>query len=131
MKNVTPTPPRSHLMRGIALMLIGGYLLMANLGYGLPFSLLHFLPLPFIAVGVWGLIFPNRHVGRDTGVWALTLGLYFACGVYHLFGLSWGSAWPIFLVGLGLAILLGPHGDARCRRHRDRDADGDQVIHGA
>ncbi len=111
-------------------MLLGGYLLLSNLGYGLPFSLRHFLPVPFLAVGMWGLAFPNRHVGRDTGAWALMLGLYFACSVYHLFGLSWGSAWPILLVGLGMAMVLGRDDGLRCRR-RDSDADRDRVIHGA
>jgi Domain of unknown function (DUF5668) len=121
MKNVTPRhsrPPESFLLRGIVLMLIGGYLLMANMGYGLPSSLWRYLPLLFIGAGVLGLSFPSRHLGRSGGAWSLGVGLYLACGMFHLLGLSWGTAWPIFLVGLGLAIILGrDHGES----HRDRD----------
>jgi hypothetical protein len=103
-------------------MLVGGYLLLLNLGYGLPFSIWHYLPLPFIAAGVWGLSFPSRHLSRSGGAWALCLGLYLACGTFNLFGLSWGTAWPIFIVGAGLDVMIG--GDRQChdRRHR--------VLHG-
>ncbi len=110
MKNVTPVclrSSRSYLVRGIVLMLIGAYLLMANLGFGLPFELWHYLPVPFLAVGVWGLSFPNRHVNRATGAWSLGIGLYLACGIFNLFGLGWATAWPLFLIGLGLAIIFG------------------------
>lgn len=110
MKNVTPArlrSSRSYLVRGIVLMLIGAYLLMANLGFRLPFDLWHYLPVPFLAVGVWGLSFPNRHVNRAMGAWSLGIGLYLACGIFNLFGLGWTTAWPIFLIGLGLAIIFG------------------------
>lgn len=100
-------------------MLIGAGLLMVNLGYSLPFSAWHFLPIPLIAVGVWGLSFPGRHLSRAGGAWSLSVGLYLACGIFDLFGLGWGTAWPIFLIGLGLAIILG------------RNSRSDRVIHGA
>jgi hypothetical protein len=128
MKNVTPCS-QSSLLRGLLLMGIGGYLLLSNLGYGLPFSLLHFLPIPFIAAGIWGLVLPGRHMARRSGAWILTVGIYLACSVYELFGLSWGTAWPIFLVGLGTVIAVGH--DVDCRGCGDDDTKRDRVIHGA
>jgi hypothetical protein len=116
MKNVTPRSTRisrSYLIRGIALMLAGSYLLISNLGFSLPFALWHFLPVPFVVAGVWGLSFPNRHLNRAGGAWSLGIGVYLACGFFNVFGLGWGTAWPVFIIGLGLAIILGrDHGNA-------------------
>lgn len=115
-------PPRSQLVPGLVLMLLGAYLLAVNLGFSIPFSLWNYLPLPFIAVGVMGLSFPGRHLSRAGGAWMLCVGLYLACGMFHLLGLSWGTAWPIFIIGAGLSVIL--RRDDRLRRHH-------RVIHGS
>jgi Domain of unknown function (DUF5668) len=129
MIDVTPIPPsppplpsgrpsRSRLLPGVALMLLGGYLLADNLGFSLPYSIFNALPLVFIGAGVIGLSFPSRHLPRSKGAWLLGIGLYLACGMFHLFGLGWGTAWPIFIIGAGLAIILSRDrlGDGLCNR---------------
>jgi len=114
-------PPRSQLLPGLLLMLVGGYLLALNLGWVMPFSIWDYLPLPFIALGVLGLSFPNRHLSRSGGAWMLGVGIYLACGMFNIFGLSWGTAWPIFLIGAGLSVIFRRDGCGRRSR----------VIHGA
>ena len=123
---IPPTPPpsrqpRSQLLPGLLLMLVGGYLLALNLGWVMPFSIWDYLPLPFIALGVLGLSFPNRHLSRSGGAWMLGVGIYLACGMFNIFGLSWGTAWPIFLIGAGLSVIFRRDGCGRRSR----------VIHGA
>lgn len=105
----TPEPPpprRSQLVPGILLMLVGAWLLASNLGLELPFSLWNFVPVLFIAVGVVGLCVPNRHISRARGAWMLGVGIYLACGIFNLLGLSWGTAWPIFIIGAGLSVIF-------------------------
>lgn len=126
---IPPTPPpphkpRSQLVPGVVLMLVGAYLLGANLGFDFGFSIWNYLPLPFIVAGVIGLSFPSRHMSRAGGAWLLGVGLYLACGMFNLLGLGWGTAWPVFLIGAGLSVILR-RGDARrCGRARVN-------IHGA
>jgi hypothetical protein len=102
-------------------MLLGGWLLAVNLGWSLPYSICKALPAIFIVAGVVGLSFPNRHISRARGAWLIGVGLYLACGFFAVFGLSWGTAWPILMVGGGLALMLRDdmHGCDRGRR-RDR-----------
>jgi len=138
MIDVTPVPPsappprspRSRLLPGIVLMLVGAWLLAANLGWSLPYSIsssiFGAIPLFFIGVGIVGLSFPSRHVSRSRGAWLLGVGIYLACGFYHVLGLSWGTAWPIVIIGGGLAVMLS-RDDLLCDRGRRRS----RVIHGA
>jgi len=99
-------PPRSRLVPGILLMALGACLLAANLGWSLPYSVWNVVPLFFIGLGVIGLSFPSRHIGRARGAWLLGVGVYLACGMFNLFGLGWDTAWPIFIIGGGLAVIL-------------------------
>ena len=117
----TPRPPRHQLVPGLVLILVGGYLLAVNMGLVLPFSIWDYLPLPFIAIGVLGVSFPSRYLSRSGGAWLLGVGLYLACGMFNIFGLSWGTAWPIFIVGAGLSVIFRRDD---CRRRG-------RVIHGA
>jgi hypothetical protein len=106
-------------------MVVGAYLLAENLGFSLPFSIWDFLPVPFLALGVLGLSFPGRHLSRSGGVWMLGVGLYLACGIFNLLGLSWNTAWPIFIIGAGLSVIL--RRDDCWRRGRGPN----RVTHGA
>ena len=123
---IPPTPPplrprRSQLLPGLLLMVAGGYLLALNMGWTLPFSIRDYAPLPFLVLGVLGLSFPNRHLSRSGGAWMLCAGIYLACGMFNFLGLSWGTAWPIFIIGAGLGVIFRQDGCGRRGR----------VIHGA
>ena len=43
---------------------------------------------------------------RSGGVWLLATGIYCVIGVFGLFGLGWGGAWPIFVIAAGLSFIL-------------------------
>jgi cell wall-active antibiotic response 4TMS protein YvqF len=69
--------------------------------------------VPLIALGLWGLVLPTRHMDRSGGIWLLATGLYCLIGVFNLFGLGWGTAWPIFVIASGLSFLVRDHGRER------------------
>ncbi len=97
---------RSHLVLGLFLLLIGGILLAANLGYGIPWGILLYWPFVLMGVGVVGLIVPSRHLRRSGGMWLFVSGLYCQIGMTHWFGLSWWKAWPLFIIAAGGDLIL-------------------------
>lgn len=104
---------RSHLVLGLFLLLIGGILLAANLGYGIPWSLLLYWPLLLMGVGILGLIAPNRHLRRSSGMWLFVSGLYCQIGMTHWFGLGWWNAWPLFVIAAGIDLIFFKDEDKR------------------
>ena len=104
-------PRRSRLVLGIFLLVLGGLLLAVNLGYGLPAGWWQYLPVVLIALGLWGVILPNRHLDRGGGVWLLATGWYFLVGIFDLWDLGWSGAWPIFVIAAGLGFILHRHDD--------------------
>jgi hypothetical protein len=97
---------RSRLVLGVFLLALGGLMLAINLGFDLPGGWWRYFPVPLIAFGLWGLILPNRHLDRSGGVWLLASGIYCLIGVFGLFGLAWGTAWPIFVIAAGLSFMV-------------------------
>ena len=97
---------RSPLVIGLILLVIGAGLLATNLGYTLPFHIWRYWPFVLIVPGLIAIAVPSRHISRSGGVWLLATGVYGAIGVYELFGLGWGSAWPVFVIAAGLAMIL-------------------------
>jgi hypothetical protein len=120
MKDVTTQhqPRRSRLVLGIFLLALGALLLAVNLGYGLPLGWWQYLPMLLIALGLWGLILPNRHLDRSGGVWLLATGLYFLIGIFDWWGLGWSGAWPIFVIAAGLGFIVQRHDDDGGRHPR-------------
>jgi hypothetical protein len=110
MKDVTPRRrrQRSPLLMGLGLILVGTLMLMFNLGFGLPPGLWRYWPLGLIALGLVGIIAPTRHLRRSGGIWILAAGVYWQIGLLHLFGLGFGSAWPIFIIAAGLSVIVDP-----------------------
>jgi LiaF transmembrane domain len=116
---------RSSLVLGIILLGLGAVMLAINLGYGLPLGWWQYFPIPLIALGLLGLIAPTRHLDRPGGIWLLATGIYCVIGVFGLFGLGWGGAWPIFVIAAGLGFIFrrypGPGGEP----HADIPPRGD------
>lgn len=104
---------RSHLVLGVFLFTIGGILLAANLGYGIPWDILLYWPIVLMAFGLVGLAMPSRHMRRSGGLWLFVSGLYCQIGLTHWFGLGWWSAWPVFVIAAGVDLIFFKHEDKR------------------
>jgi hypothetical protein len=104
---------RSHLVLGLFLFTIGGILLAANLGYGIPWGILLYWPVVLMAIGIVGLVAPSRHMRRSSGLWLFVSGLYCQIGMTQWFGLGWWSAWPLFIIAAGIDLIFFKDDDKR------------------
>jgi hypothetical protein len=104
---------RSHLVLGLFLLLIGGVLLAANLGFGIPWGILLYWPFLLLGVGLLGLVAPSRHLSRSSGMWLFVSGLYCQIGMTHWFGLGWWNAWPVFVIAAGIDLIFFRDEDKR------------------
>jgi len=111
---------RSPLVAGLIMIFVGAMLLSVNLGYGMPWQMWQYYPVLLIVLGAIGLAMPGRHLSRSGGIWLLATGIYCGVSQRYLFGLSWGSAWPIFIVAYGFEVMFG-------MRRRDRRVDHHEV----
>ena len=102
----------NRLIWGLFLIALGGLLLAVNLGLPLPHRVWNYWPFLVIALGAARMLF-----SRDgDGFWWLLGGLYGWISIWHVGGLTWGTAWPIFVIAGGLSMLLKP-ALLRCGRH--------------
>lgn len=96
----------TRLVFGAFLMLVGGLLLADNLGVDVPVSVWSYWPFLLIAMGAVKLALGPGDA-REGGFWMVLAGLYGWVSVFRIAGLTWGSAWPIFLLGAGVWIAIG------------------------
>ncbi|MEO8198831.1 MAG: DUF5668 domain-containing protein [Thermoanaerobaculia bacterium] len=97
-----------RLIWGLFLVALGALLFAANLGYDIPHGVWNYWPFLLIATGVARLVFADDGDGRSGGLWILLAGLYGWMSIWHIWGLNWGTAWPIFVIASGVSILLRP-----------------------
>jgi len=110
----------ARLVQGLALLAVGALLLAGNLGYAVPHRLWRYWPFLLIALGAARLVAPGEREPRG-GYWLVIVGVYGWINEWHLFGLDWGSSWPIFLIAAGLLMLFD---GGRWRRREGGDAGG-------
>jgi hypothetical protein len=113
---------RSRLVLGLFLLALGAAMLAVNLGYEIPLGWWRYFPVPLMVLGLWGVVAPSRHLDRSGGIWLLATGLYCLIGVFGLFSLGWGTAWPVFVIASGLSFLIRDAG--RARRGHTPDTSG-------
>lgn len=98
----------NRLIWGLFLIVIGATLLAVNLGWDLPHGAWNYWPFLLIAMGIAKMLFSDEREGRGSGFWLVLGGLYGWISIWHVWGLSWGTAWPIFVIAGGLSLILKP-----------------------
>ncbi len=96
-----------RLVWGLFLAVLGGALLAANLGWIEGQRIWSYWPFLLIALGTVKLLF-QRGEGCGNGLWLILAGVYGWISIWNVWGLSWGTAWPIFIIAAGLEILAKP-----------------------
>ncbi|HYM62899.1 MAG TPA: DUF5668 domain-containing protein [Thermoanaerobaculia bacterium] len=92
------------LFWGLALVGIGTLFLLDRFEVtSLHFLFRHYWPLFVIFLGL-SKIFRHRTVWA--GFWLLTVGVWLQISTLRLFGLTFGSSWPLLLIALGAGIVL-------------------------
>jgi len=91
---------------GLFLIALGALFLADNVGFHVPGSVWRYWPFLLLAMGVARFAFGDDADDRRGGYWLIATGLYGWIAVFGLFGLSWGTAWPILLVAVGASMVL-------------------------
>lgn len=97
---------RGRLIGGIILLIIGSIALAANLGVHIPRDWWEYAPWILVGLGAVQLAWPGNLTERLSGFWLLTVGLFLLICINEWFGLSWRTAWPLFVIALGVRIVL-------------------------
>ena len=98
----------NRLIWGIFFIAIGGLLLAANLGWVSPRGIWSYWPFLLMAMGSAKLLFGGDAESAGNGFWLVLAGLYGWISIWHVWGLHWGTAWPIFVIAGGLSLLIRP-----------------------
>jgi LiaF transmembrane domain len=112
----------SRMVLGLYLLLLGGLVLADNLGYEIPGELWSYWPFLLLGLGTVKLVWPGERDERRSGFWLVVVGAYGLLCVFHVFGLTWGNAWPIFLIAYGV-LLVHDSWQGGVGRREDRRAD--------
>ena len=94
------------LIWGIVLVGLGVLFLLDNLDLFELGDLWRYWPLVLIALGIAKIVQPDDRKGRSSGAWLVMIGLWLLVGSLELFGLNFGSSWPLLLVGIGAVIVF-------------------------
>jgi hypothetical protein len=125
-KGVTTVPDFEQRPRG-GQVLLGLALIVLGLGF-----LLHRLDLwhihlsarywPFILIFIgaarllYGPFRTRRGRTRRGGVWMINIGLWGLISEFQLFGLDYGTSWPLLIVAVGLNIVWRSLEEPRSRK---------------
>ncbi len=118
----------NRLIWGFFLIAIGAMLLAANLGMEVPRGVWNYWPFLLIVMGGTKMLLASDGESVGGGFWLVLAGLYGWISIWNVWGLAWGTAWPIFVIAGGLAILFKP---AFARRRGTHGDDATPNVGGA
>jgi uncharacterized membrane protein HdeD (DUF308 family) len=99
---------RKQAVWGLLLILVGTIVLLDRLDHIDAGAYWHYAPLLLVVVGINQTIgYPSpREFGN--GLWTAFIGLWlFAC-FEHVFGLTFGNSWPLFILAWGVKLVFQP-----------------------
>jgi cell wall-active antibiotic response 4TMS protein YvqF len=123
-----PCRRRKHglIVWGILLIANGVLLLIGRLGLADIHITAHLWPILPLTLGALRLIDPpatadGRPHGRRSAIWLVFIGCWGLVNELHLFGLDYGSSWPLLLIFVGFNMVWrstemsapGEHGERR------------------
>jgi len=115
-----PSTSRARVVFGLIVMLVGGMMLIDRLDWRWGFEFdVHLWPFILILLGVARLsdraVDPHgRARGRRSAVWLLVVGVWGLINEYRMFGLSYGTSWPLLLIAAGGMIVWRSMAPAGC-----------------
>ncbi len=103
----------------------GALLLIDRLGLAEIHITAHLWPILPLGLGVLRLIDPpvtadGRPRGRRSAIWLVFIGCWGLLNELHLFGLDYGSSWPLLLIFVGVNMVWRSTEMPAAGRHRER-----------
>lgn len=108
----------SKFLWGGLMLIIGTALLLDNLDVIYIGNLWNHWPFIVVAIGIAKFLETDNAKGRGEGVWLVFIGLWLYASVFHIFGLSFGTSWPLLLVGVGASMIWNSTLKSRSSRMR-------------
>jgi hypothetical protein len=97
---------RKRVTWGAALIVIGLYLLCAQMGLLDWVSWRPVWPAVLIIIGLIWMVTPSNPRQIGSGLFFVMLGLWFYACIQHWYGLTYRTGWPLLLVASGLDTIL-------------------------
>ena len=102
----SPKRGSGAMVAGLVFIAVGALLLLNQLGFfphGIP---LHFWPVVLVAVGLIKLLVGPDPGSRGVGVALIAAGTIVQTNDMGLTHISWGQAWPLFIIGAGVLMVI-------------------------
>ena len=125
----TPDAPRSRpdtgqIVVGLIILSMGGLLLLDRLSEG-TYAMRAWWPFILIVMGAAKMANAPDATGRErggrrSGVWLVLVGLWGLVNEWRLFGLTYGTSWPLLVMASG-AMMVWRSFDARTRATSTRE----------
>ena len=128
-----PKRGRGLLFTGVVIIALGLILLLNQFGL-LPFrTVFHFWPTILIVVGIIKLFAGNNLGDRVVGAVLIGVGSIWQTNALGLTHITWGQAWPLFIILVGVLFILhsmSDHSDRSVKYMSDPDAGSFYIFGG-
>lgn len=97
---------RKNVIWGLLFILAGSLLLLDRLDIFYVDSLWHYWPLVLVVLGMNKMIDYESGKQFSSGCWMVMIGFWLYACFEHIWGLTFGNSWPVFLIACGIGELM-------------------------
>lgn len=108
-----------RLVLGATLMALGALLTLDRLRFVTLRPIWRLWPLTLVGLGLSKFLQPQDARPSQGGLWLIIVGAWLLINNFGVLGLSFGTSWPLLLIGFGAALVL----QAVFRPHRPDTAE--------
>ena len=121
------------MFAGVVIIALGVILLLNQFGLLPRGIVLHFWPAVLIVAGIIKLVAGNNRGDRVVGAILIGVGAVWQTNALGLTHITWGQAWPVFIILVGVLFILhsmSDHGDGNLKFASDPNAGSFYIFGG-